>query len=137
LLRPVVTVDEVRELSGAVAEVYVDRLLQEWIVDLVRATRESPGVAIGASVRGSLALERAVRAQALLDGRDYATPEDVERLFLPVLGHRVVFAPSVLAEARRIGWPATLDAFRDGCIRLAPPPQLHWDDEPEAGGAAA
>jgi MoxR-like ATPase len=137
LLRPVVTVDEVRELSGAVAEVYVDRLLQEWIVDLVRATRESPGVAIGASVRGSLALERAVRAQALLDGRDYATPEDVERLFLPVLGHRVVFAPSVLAEARRVGWEATLDSFREECIRQAPPPQLDWDDEAEAGGVAA
>src|SRR5687767_12851181 len=64
-LTPVVTVEEVRELQDGVADVYVDRLVQEWIVDLVRATREAPGVAIGASVRGSLALERAVRAWAL------------------------------------------------------------------------
>jgi hypothetical protein len=65
------------------------------------------------------------------------TPEDVERLFLPVLGHRVVFAPSVLAEARRVGWEATLDVFREECMRLAPPPQLDWDDEAEVGGEAA
>jgi MoxR-like ATPase len=127
-LGPVVTVDEVRELQDAVADVYVDRLVQEWIVDLVRATREAPGVAIGASVRGSLALERAVRAWALLRGRDYATPEDVERLFLAVLSHRIVFQPTVLAEARRIGWTATFERFREDCVRVAPPPQLEWDD---------
>ena len=60
-------------------DVYVDELLQRWIVDLVRATRELDAVAIGASVRGSLALERAVRAWALLHGRDYVVPDDVER----------------------------------------------------------
>ena len=94
---------EVQELQRAVGDVYVDPLIARWIVDLVRATRELPTVAIGASVRGSLALERAVRAWALLDERDYVTPEDVELLFLPVLAHRVVFTPSVLAEARRDG----------------------------------
>jgi MoxR-like ATPase len=128
-LTPVVTVEEVRELQDGVADVYVDRLVQEWVVALVRATREAPGVAIGASVRGSLALERAVRAWALLQGRDYATPEDVERLFLAVLSHRIVFQPTVLAEARRIGWSATFDRFREDCVRLAPPPQLEWDDD--------
>ena len=51
-------------------------------------------------VRGSLALERAARAWALLNGRDYVVPEDVEPLFLPVLGHRIVFTPVLLAEAR-------------------------------------
>jgi MoxR-like ATPase len=135
-LGPVVTVEEVRELQDGVADVYVDRLVQEWIVDLVRATREANGVAIGASVRGSLALERAVRAWALLQGRDYATPEDAERLFLAVLGHRIVFQPTVLAEARRIGWTATFDRFREDCARLAPPPQSEWDDD-EADGAVA
>ena len=134
-LEPVVTVEEVRELQDAVADVYVDRLVQEWVVALVRATREAPGVAIGASVRGSLALERAVRAWALLHGRDFATPEDVEWLFLPVLGHRIVFQPTVLAEARRIGWHATFDRFRADCATLAPPPQSEWDDD-EADAAA-
>ena len=53
-----------------------------WLIDLVRATRELDEVAIGASMRGSLALERAVRAWALLHGRDHVVPEDVEELFL-------------------------------------------------------
>ena len=136
-LKPVVSVEEVRELQSAVADIYVDRLVAEWIVDLVRATREVTGVAIGASVRGSLALERAVRAWALLQGRDYATPGDVERLFLTVLSHRIVFQPTVLAEARRIGWAATFDRFRADCARLAPPPQAEWDDDDGADGVAA
>jgi len=65
-----------------------------------------------------------VRAWALLEGRDYATPEDVETLFLPVLGHRLVFTPSALAEARRIGWEAAFEDFRARCLRQAPPPAL-------------
>ena len=80
-------------------------------IQLVRATREADGVAIGASVRGSLALERAARAWALLDGRDYVTPVDVERLFLPVVMHRIVFTPSFVATAREIGWEARCRAL--------------------------
>ncbi|MBA2475250.1 MAG: MoxR family ATPase [Actinobacteria bacterium] len=128
-LAPVVTVQEVQRLQDAVADVYVDPLVGRWIVQLVRATREHEHVAIGASVRGSLALERAVRAWALLSGRDYVTPADVEELFLPVLGHRLVFTPSALAEARRLGWTQALADFRRDCLRIAPPPAL-LDDEP-------
>jgi MoxR-like ATPase len=128
-LEHVVTVAEVRTLQRAIGDVYVDPIVERWIVELVRATREHDAVAIGASVRGSLALERAVRAWALLSRREYATPEDVELLFLAVLGHRIVFTPSVLADARRLGWPAVLDGFRADCMRLAPPPALVWDDD--------
>jgi glycosyltransferase involved in cell wall biosynthesis len=60
--------------------VYVDELVERWIVALVRATRDLEIVSIGASVRGSLALERATRAWALMCDRDYATPADVERV---------------------------------------------------------
>jgi MoxR-like ATPase len=133
-VRPVVTVAEVRLLQHAVGDVFVHPLLARWIVDVVRATRALPTVAIGASVRGSLALERAVRAWALLDERDYATPDDVDLLFLPVLAHRIVFTPALLAEARHAGWDAALEGFRRECRRLAPPPELTWDDdEPPAG----
>ena len=86
-------------------------------IQLVRATRAADGVAIGASVRGSLALERAARAWALLDGRDYVTPVDVERLFLPVVMHRIVFTPSYVATAREIGWQAAADGFRRSASR--------------------
>ena len=101
---------------------YVDELLRRWIVQLVRATRELESVMIGSSVRGSLALESAVRAWALLHGRDYATPADVELLFAPVLVHRIVFRPSFLAEVRRSGWTAAVERLRAECHALAPPP---------------
>ncbi|MDQ3876295.1 MAG: MoxR family ATPase [Actinomycetota bacterium] len=120
----VVSVDEVGELQRAVANVYIDDLIRDWIVRLVRVTREASAAAIGASVRGSLALERAARASALLEGRDFVMPRDVERLFLPVISHRVVFTPSFLAEARRAGWSASLADFRDSCLARAPRPRL-------------
>jgi MoxR-like ATPase len=122
-LRAVIGLEEIEELRVGVREVYVAPVIQRWIVDLVRATREVEDVSIGASVRGSLALERAVRAWALLRGRSYVVPEDVERLFDSVLVHRVVFRPAFLAEARKLGWDAAIDLFRERCLALAPRPQ--------------
>ena len=103
-LRPAVTIEDVDELRRAVEDVFVDAALRRWIVRLVRATRSAEVAATGSSVRGSLALERASRAWALLSGRGYVRPEDVERLFAPVLVHRVFFTPSFLVEASEGGW---------------------------------
>jgi MoxR-like ATPase len=91
------------------------------LIQLVRATRAADATAIG-SVRGSLALERAARAWALLDGREYVTPIDAERLFLSVVMHRVVFTPSFVATAREIGWEPAAEQFRAQCVALAPRP---------------
>jgi MoxR-like ATPase len=121
-LRPVLTVPEVHALRDAVHDVYIDPLIRRWVIQLVRATREAEGVAIGASVRGSLALERAARAWALLEGREFVTPPDVEELFLPVVMHRIVFTPSFVAEAREIGWVQAAARFRERCLELAPRP---------------
>jgi MoxR-like ATPase len=126
-LQPVVSIGEIKELQHAVNEVYIDELVQRWIVDLVRATRTLDDVAIGASVRGSLALERAARARALLNQRDYATPDDVDRLFLPVIGHRIVFTPLFIAEARKTGWPAAMAEFGRQCFAAAPRPGPDWE----------
>ena len=123
-LKPVVSLEDVEYVREAVQEIYIDELLQRWIVELVRATRELDAVAIGCSVRGSLALERAARAWALLNGRRYVVPEDVERLFIPVLVHRIVFRPAFLAEARRSGWAEAVEQFRERCLQVAPRPQL-------------
>jgi MoxR-like ATPase len=119
----VITLDDVRTLRDAAHEIYVDELLQRWIVDLVRATREDEDVAVGCSVRGSIALERAARAWALLQGRDFVLPDDVERLFGPVLLHRITFRPSFLARARRSSWDDTIGEFRRRCLDAAPRPQ--------------
>ncbi|HWG55692.1 MAG TPA: AAA family ATPase [Gaiellaceae bacterium] len=121
-LGPVLDLDDVRALRHAARAVYVDELLRRWIVALVRATRELDSVVIGSSVRGTLALEAAARAWALVQGRDYVTPADVELLFAPVLVHRIVFRPAFLAEVRRAGWPEAVERLRGECYSLAPPP---------------
>ncbi len=126
-LGPVVTVDEVNEVRGAAQHVYVDDVLHRWVVELVRATRENDSVVIGSSVRGSLALERAARAWALVHGRSFVLPEDVERLFVPVLAHRVVFTPAFVARARATGWAAAIDGFRQACLEVAPRPGSEED----------
>jgi MoxR-like ATPase len=122
-LRPVVTTAEVTALQRAVQDVYVDELIQRWIVALVGATRELDTVALSASVRGSLALERAVRAWALLEGRAFAIPEDVELLFMPVIAHRILFAPSYLATIRKLGREQALQQLWECCLELAPRPR--------------
>jgi MoxR-like ATPase len=126
-LVPVVTIDDVRRLQAAVKEVYCDTLVQEWIVALVEATRDTDGVLVGASVRGTLALERAVRGRALLAGRSYVVPSDVEALLHPVLGHRLVFGPAFLAEARRTGTQAALQQFFSSLLERVPPPRRRLD----------
>jgi MoxR-like ATPase len=131
-LRPVITINELRGVQDAVKQVYIDALIERWIVRLVESTRTLDTVVIGASVRGSLALERAARAAALLRGRAFVVPSDVEELILPVLGHRIAFTPSTLAEARRIGPGATLERFREQVLAEAPPPRLDM----RAGDAA-
>jgi MoxR-like ATPase len=132
-LQPVLGLDEVLALREAVHDVYIDPLIRRWVIQIVRATRIANGVAIGASVRGSLALERATRAWALLDGREFVTPVDVEHLLLPVVMHRIVFTPSFVAEAREIGWTEAATRFREHCLALAPRP----GEELEAAVAAA
>jgi len=127
-LGAVVQIGEVTDFQDASQEVYVDEILQRWIIGLVRATRDLDIVSIGASVRGSLALERAARGWALLSGRDYVVPEDIEKLFLAVLGHRILFTPSFLVEVRKIGRVKAMDDFKARCFQAAPRPEAALGD---------
>jgi MoxR-like ATPase len=128
-LRPVVTVEDIVRLQDAIEDVYTDELILRWIVELVQASREVEPVALGASVRASLALERTARAWALLHNREYVKPDDVETLFLPVLGHRIIFTPTFLAEARRLGRDNALAVFRDLCLSRVARPEPSADYE--------
>ena len=128
-LGAVVSLEEVELLHHASEEVYVDELLQRWVIDLVRSTRELETVAIGASVRGSLALERAARAWALLQDRDYVIPEDIEALFLPVIGHRILFTPTFLVEIRKHGRKEAARRFVEQCFDVAPRPEAALSGE--------
>jgi len=121
-LEPVVGLADLRIVREAIEDVYVDELVEKWIVALVRATREVDWVEVGASVRGTLALERIARAWALLHERPYVVPADVEHLFVPVLGHRLLFSPSFLAEAGELGRVEAIARVRDRCLERVPAP---------------
>ena len=84
---------DVLELQRVTAQVRVDDEVLAYAVRLARATRGWTGFAVGASPRGSIALVRAARARAILDGRAFATPDDIKALALPALRHRVAPAP--------------------------------------------
>jgi MoxR-like ATPase len=133
-LGAVVGLAELETLFAAVEEVYVDPLLKRWIVDVVRATRDLDLVQVGASVRGTLALERVSRAWALLHGRTFVAPEDVETLFAPVLGHRLLLAPEFVFEEDLTRDEAIARVFARVTER-APRPQPEWDVEARAAGA--
>ncbi len=89
-LKPVMTGKEVVELQDMVPQVKLDGAIMDYILDLVEATRHDEQLHLGVSPRGALALTQAVQASAVLNGRDYSTPDDVKGLFAPVCAHRVV-----------------------------------------------
>jgi len=93
-LEQVVDVDELRAVQEQVKDIYVDQLVKEYIVNIVRQTREHPDVYLGASSRGALAIYRLGQARAALLGRDYVLPDDVKALAGPALGHRIIVGPA-------------------------------------------
>jgi MoxR-like ATPase len=92
-LEPVATAAEVLELQDAATRVRATRALRDYVVALVRATREDPRVELGGSPRAGLMLLRAAKSRAMLEGRDHALPDDVQALAEPVLAHRLLLAP--------------------------------------------
>ncbi|HTY79240.1 MAG TPA: MoxR family ATPase [Candidatus Bathyarchaeia archaeon] len=89
-LVPVLQADDVMALQEAAEGVRVDESILDYLMALVAATRASALLSLGVSPRGSLALLRAARAQALADGRDFLVPDDVKSLAVPALAHRVM-----------------------------------------------
>ncbi|XHS77907.1 AAA family ATPase [Burkholderiaceae bacterium UC74_6] len=91
---------QVQELQRLAGLVHTDEKVLDYAVRVVRATRDWPGLALGAGPRGSVALVRAARAMALIRGRDFVTPDDIAAQALPVLRHRVTVAPDAQLEGR-------------------------------------
>ena len=98
-LRPVATAADVRSLSAAAADVFVEESLNRYVVTLLRQTRADARVYLGASPRAGIALLRVAKARALADGRGFVSPDDVKAVAEPVLSHRLIVAP----EARAAG----------------------------------
>lgn len=89
-LKPVITAPEVVEISKRVREVAVDESILNYIMDLVTATRNNASIQVGVSPRGSLALYHAAQVVAFMDGRDFCIPDDVKKVSVPVLSHRLI-----------------------------------------------
>ncbi|MBL8489435.1 MAG: MoxR family ATPase, partial [Rhodocyclaceae bacterium] len=100
------------------AHVTVDERVAAYAVAIVRATRAAPGLASGAGPRGPIALVRAARARARMEGRGYATPDDVKAVALPALRHRV--APAAEAEIEGLG----ADELLTGLLAGVPAPRV-------------
>jgi len=90
----VVSVEELKEAQAAIKNIYLDGKVKEYIVDLVRQTREHPEVYLGSSSRGALAIYRLSQARAALFGRDYVLPDDVKALAVAALSHRIIVGPA-------------------------------------------
>jgi MoxR-like ATPase len=105
-------------LQKVAAFVRVDAHVADYAVRITRATRDWPGLAAGASPRGAIALVRLARAGALLEGRDYATPDDVKRFALPTLRHRVSLAPDAQLDGRDV------DTLLAGAVDSVDAPRL-------------
>jgi len=127
VLREILTLDRLQVLQQAAAGVYVDRLVAEYAVALCDATRHpatyqlgelAPYLAYGASPRGSINLVAAARALAVLRGRSYALPQDVQELARDVLRHRLVLTYQALAEQ------VTADKLLGAVLDAIPAPRI-------------
>jgi MoxR-like ATPase len=87
-------------LQETVAKVTVDARNVDYAVRIVRATRERQGIVLGAGPRGAIALVRGARAVAVLEGRDFVTPDDIKAIALPALRHRIAIAPELEIEGQ-------------------------------------
>jgi len=97
---PALSAEEVVELQAAVPDVKVEDVLVDYIMNVVEQTRRHESLSLGVSPRGAQALFRAAQALAMIEGRDYALPDDVKRLVVPVCAHRVVVNTRVALTQR-------------------------------------
>ena len=88
-LAPVCSKEQIVELQAAARKVYIHPVLLDYMVDLAHASRQMRGVELGVSPRGTLALMRASQAKALVEGRQFVTPEDIKEVGVPVIAHRL------------------------------------------------
>ena len=116
-LKPVLTGPEVLELQRAAAQVRVADEIANYIVRIINETRQNKSLTLGASPRATIALARCARAWALLEGRDFVTPEDVQTVAPPVLTHRLMLSLEAGMQST-----TTADVLRECVSRVAAPP---------------
>lgn len=101
-LKPVLSLEEITDIQKTVREIHISEEIQNYIMDLIEGTRNSTELFIGVSPRGGIAFSKAAQALALLENRDYVTPDDIKRLAVPVLAHRVIARSFGQANQREV-----------------------------------
>ena len=96
------------ELQDEVDSVTIEPILTDYILNIITATRDDSHLAIGVSPRGGLIFQQAIRARALVHGRNYCTPDDVKNLAIPVLCHRVIPQSNSNSQRRIFADTATI-----------------------------
>jgi len=99
-IEPVVAASEIRQASELCRQVFFHPALEDYVLDLVRASRCTSAIALGVSPRGSLALHRASQALAAIRGRSYVIPDDIKRLMVPILAHRLILSSDARLHGR-------------------------------------
>jgi MoxR-like ATPase len=117
-VHPVLTVSDVKELQRRAEQVRVEEPVMDYVVRLANATRSSDRLKLGLSPRGALSLCRAAQAYALTLGRDFCEPDDVKRVAVPVVAHRVVVDSNAYGVAR----VREAEALVEDLVRTVPSP---------------
>ncbi|AFC32324.1 YeaC2 [Paenibacillus mucilaginosus 3016] len=102
-LEPVAEVGQILAIQALVKQVHLDEAVANYLVSVIRLTRENPSIYLGASPRATLALVQAAKAYALLQGRDYVIPDDIKFLAPFVLGHRIILQAEARMEGATVG----------------------------------
>jgi MoxR-like ATPase len=111
------TAADLGRARAAVGEVVVEDPIFAYIVELLRATRQSPSLSLGISPRGGVALLHAAKAWAFLSGRTFVTPDEVKAIFKPTVRHRVIMRPEVELDGVQV------DTVLDGILQTVPAPR--------------
>ncbi|HTI51941.1 MAG TPA: MoxR family ATPase [Planctomycetaceae bacterium] len=117
-LSPVLNGEQLRKLQAEVREVRVDDSINDYMLEIIHATRQHEELALGVSTRGALTLYRSVQSLALVEGREFVIPDDVKRLVPPVLAHRLICRGNV-----RLGQRARARAILEQILQRIPVPR--------------
>lgn len=101
-IEPAVNVEGIHQASVTCRQVHVHAVLEDYLLDLVRASRSDPAIMLGVSPRGSLALYRTSQALAAIRGRNYVIPDDIKYLVMPVLAHRLILSADARLRGRSV-----------------------------------
>ena len=119
-IEPVLSGVEVTDLQAATEKIRVEESLLDYVMAIVESTRRSPLLALGVSPRGALALLRAAQAHALVDGREYVVPDDIKRVTVPALAHRIMVRARL---ERAAGSELEAEAIIDALLQEVPVPR--------------